>query len=73
MRLINLRLPSFLKKSESLYLFPFFCLCLLISVYRKKPSAKAKYMQKAADIDAASVSDNLIHFVRYYLSYFMFY
>ena len=50
---------------------PFLFLFFLITVYRRKPSAKAKYMQ-AAGVDAASGSDDWTPPARYCLSYFVF-
>ena len=53
-------------------MFLSFFFFFLTTVYRRKPSAKAKYMQ-AAGVDAASGSDDWTPPpARYCLSYFVF-
>jgi hypothetical protein len=46
------------EKREFIFFFFSFFPSFLISVYRRKPSAKAGYMLKAASVDVASKSNN---------------
>ena len=59
--------PNSITMKEKREFVFFFSPLFLTSLYRRKPSAKAKYMQKAASIDAISVSDDSTPSSRYCL------
>ena len=62
------------EKREFVFIFLAFLFLFLTSIYRRKLSSKAKYMLKAANVDAASGNDNWTPPpTRYWVLYFMFY
>ena len=58
------------KREFILTFFPF--LIYFDFIYRRKPSSKAKYMLEAANVDAASKSDDWTPPARYCLYFFVF-